>query len=74
MHGCERKSKLRSTNGIRLSPKGFFLLSSLILMVTLTSLAMGQDTPDIQELRRQIDANGWNFEVDDTFSKSASIR
>ncbi len=70
MHGCERKSKLRFTNCTSLSPRGFLLLSNLILMVALSSIAIGQDAPDIQDLQRQIDANGWNFEVDDHFSKT----
>jgi len=52
------------------SPRGFLLLSSLILMVALSSVAVGQDAADIQDLRRQIDANGWNFEVDDHFSST----
>jgi len=70
MHGCERKSKLRSLKCTILSPRGFLLLSSLILMVALSSIAAGQDAPDIQDLRRQIKANGWNFEVDDHFSST----
>jgi hypothetical protein len=61
---------LRSLKCTTLSPRGFLLLSSLILMVTLSSAAVGQDAADIQDLRRQIEANGWNFEVDDHFSST----
>jgi predicted outer membrane repeat protein len=61
---------LRSTNSICLSRRGILLLSSLILMVSLSSIAIGQDAPDIRELQRQIDANGWKFEVDDHFTKT----
>jgi len=57
---------LRSINSTTLSLLGTLLLSSLFLPV----LAGAQDAPDIQDLRRQIEANGWNFEVDDHFTST----
>jgi len=35
--------------------------------------AFGQEEPDLQDLRRQIDANGWSFEVDDHFTRTLSV-
>ena len=40
------------------------------MVAVLPVLAAGQGAPDIQELRRQIDANGWKFEVDDHFTST----
>jgi len=53
----ERKLMLRSINGTTWSLRGILLLISLLLPV----LAGAQDAPDIQELRLQIQANGWSF-------------
>jgi predicted outer membrane repeat protein len=61
---------LRSINCTALSLRGFLLLSSLIMVMVMPILAAGQDAPDIQELQRQIDANGWKFEVDDHFTST----
>ena len=61
---------MRFINCTVLSLRGFILLSSLIMVAGLPVLAVGQDAPDIQELRRQIDANGRKYEVDDHFTST----
>ena len=61
---------MRFINCTVLSRRGFLLLSSLIMVAVLPTLAAGQGAPDIQELQRQIDANGWKFEVDDHFTST----
>ena len=66
----ERKLKLRFINGSTCSLRDFVLLSTLVLIAGLPVLAGAQEAPDIQELQRQIDRNGWKFEVDDHFSST----
>ena len=46
---------------------GFAALAALVLLV-LPGLALAQ--PDIHELQRNIDRNGWSFEVNDDFSST----
>ncbi len=66
----ERKLKLRFINSSIISLLRFVLPSALVLAVGLPILAVAQEAPDIQELRRQIDRNGWSFEVDDHFTRT----
>ena len=61
---------MRSINCTARSLLGSALLFGLIMVAALPVLAAGLDAPDIQELQRQIDANGWKFEVDDHFSST----
>lgn len=42
----------------------------LCFAASLPISAHGQDAPDLKEIRRQIDANGWSFEVDDHFTSN----
>ena len=65
----ERKLKLRFINDSTISLSKFVLISVLVLTTAVTVYAHAQEAPDIQELRQQIDRNGWKFEVDDHFTR-----
>ena len=51
----------------------FVQIFMLLVLLTATSgfvLAAGMPAPDIDQVRQQIQENGWNFEVSDDFSRS----
>lgn len=49
---------------------GIALCLSLVVAILLPTFAVGQQADDLQDIRRRIDANGWNFEVDDHFTST----
>jgi len=48
----------------------FFLMSCVVLVAVAPLSTLAQDAPDILDLQRQIDRNGWNFQVDDHFTNT----
>ena len=62
--------KLRSIKDT-VGPLGRFFLMSCVVLVAVAPLStLAQDAPDIPDLQRQIDRNGWNFQVDDHFTNT----